>query len=507
MFKWIKAKREYKIKNRLYIEAKYLNEAEFTIGQNIKYKIDNKKKKVTVSVVNYEGKDTKKVAKTTSRIGETPVIDIKTKDIKEFINTHDNIEVTVYKGKIIFKVNEVLKIKGSSKIVEFKKKVQHYAINMAKLAKVVNENQISMFDMFNFDSSEISSSESAEDYLRKKAIKMISLFSGSGIMDKGFLDNGNYNIEFACDMSTPIEYDENGKRKRPANDLGSYHLETYRHNIGDHIIDKDILTLTKEDIPQADFVAGGVPCTKFSKLNTSEKSFRKSESTSFPLLDKFLDVVRWSNAKAFLIENVVDFVKTKGGIMFDRLKSVMTDFNITYKIINAKDLGSAQSRTRVFILGMKTATPEIVLPSVCEIRTVKDAFENIEGVSQQDLYGELREGSKAWERAKFVPEGGNISNVPEHLRPAKKKFNDYCIRLANNHHSPTIVHIGDHVILHPEEDRKISVREGARIFSLPDNFIFKGSITSIYEQLKNGVDYRVSSFLAKIVATQLVPIL
>lgn len=507
MIKCIKKARKYNIKNRLYLEGKFLNEGGFKIKQHIKYKIDNVKKQVIVSLCDENVVGAKRVAKTTSRIGVTPVIDIKTKDIREFFNSHDNIEVSVFEGKIIFKVKEDIKVKLGKKIVEFKQKIKYYASNMARFSKVVNENQISMFDLFEFDSSEISSSETIEDYLKKKTIKMISLFSGSGMLDKGFLDNGKYDIKFACDMTTPIEYDGNGKRKRPANDLGSYHIDTYRHNIGNHIIDRDILTLQEEDVPEADFVCGGVPCTKFSKLNTSEKSFRKSDTTDFPLLDKFLDVVRWSKAKAFLIENVVDFVKSKGGAMFNKLKSIMSDFNITYKVINSKDLGSAQSRSRVFIFGMKEKNPEIKLPNLVKVRTVKDAFENIENAPQHDMYGEIKEGSKAFERAKFVPEGGNISDVPEYLRPPKKKFNDYCIRLSREQHSPTIVHIGDHVIMPPSENRKLSVREGARLFSLPDNFIFKGSITSIYEQLKNGVDYKVSSFLAKIIAEQLQPIL
>lgn len=507
MFKIMRKKRDYNIKNKLYIEAKYLEEAGFGIGQNIIYKINKKKKKIVVSTVDYSNSNTKKVVKTTNRVGVTPVIDIRTKDIREFINSHDNIEVTVYKEKIVFRVNEAIKIKGFGKVIKFKEKIKTYAMNVSNFAKVVNSSQMSVVDAFSIDGTDVLSDESFTDCLKRKTIKMISLFSGAGMMDKGFLDNGNYDIQLACDMSTPVEYDENGKRKRPANDLGSYHIETYKKNIGDHIIDRDILTLTEEDIPTADFVAGGISCVSFSKLNTSLKAFRKKSTTDFPLLDRFLDVVRWSKAKAFLIENVVDFVTVKKGVMIKRIQEVMSDFNITYKVINAKDLGSAQSRKRVFIFGIKGKNPEINLPNVSLVRTVRDAFKDIEGVHQQDLYGETRVGSKAWERMKYVPQGGNLSDVPEHLRPAKKKFNDYCMRLHYDKQSPTITHIGDSVIFHPEENRKISVREGARIFSMPDEFTFVGTITSIYEQLKNGVDYRVSSFLASTIAEQLLPII
>ncbi|KJD43967.1 hypothetical protein [Paenibacillus terrae] len=68
-------KRLYKIKNRLYIEAKYLANYGFTIGQAIKYEIDNTNKKITVVPTQNARKH---VAKTTQKTGLTvPVIDIK----------------------------------------------------------------------------------------------------------------------------------------------------------------------------------------------------------------------------------------------------------------------------------------------------------------------------------------------------------------------------------------------------------------------------------------------
>lgn len=85
--------------------------------------------------------------------------------------------------------------------------------------------------------------------------------------------------------------------------------------------------------------------------------------------------------------------------------------------------------------------------------------------------------------------------------------NDYCIRLDNNSYAPTITHIGDSLICPHEGERTINVSEGARLFNMPDDFIYKGSRTSMYEQLKNGVDYLVSTFLAKTIKEQLMPLL
>ena len=351
-----KRKREYKTKGRAYIEAKYLKDYGFDIGQNLIYKINKKKKTVKIKAVDYKNSNTKKVYKTTGRVGVVPVIDIQTKDIKEFFNKHNNIELTIVKGNIIFRVKEAIKVKGKGKILNFKKKEQLYSISAAKLAKVVNENQVSFFDLFESNFTEESSSEFIENTLKEKGIKMISLFSGAGLLDKGFLDNGNFDIKFAIDTH---------EKKR----LKSYHIDTYRNNIGDQIIERDVLELSKEEIPKADFVAGGVPCVKFSKLNT-KSNFRDSLTESFPLLEKFIDVVKWSGAKGFLIENVKEFVTVKGGILIERIREKLSDFNITYKIINSADLGSAQARTRAFILGKKGVEPKLEVPKITAIKTV-----------------------------------------------------------------------------------------------------------------------------------------
>lgn len=485
-----KKTRQYKAKGKAYIEAKYLKDFGFDKGQNIIYKINKKNKTCKIKAVNFSNSFTKKVYKTTGRTGEVPVIDIRTNDIKEFFNGHDNIELTIVKGLIIFRVKEAVKSKGLGKIVSFKKKTQYYSVSAKKLAKAVNADQMSFFDLFSHDFTEDTSSSEIESTLEQKKIKLISLFSGAGMLDKGFLDNGNFDITFAVDMH---------EKKR----LKSYHIDTYKNNIGDHIIEKNVLELTKEDVGLGDFVIGGIPCVKFSKLNTKD-NFRNNNDEHFPLLEKFMDVVEWSNAKGFLIENVKEFISVKNGALLKRIQSRLSDFNITYKIIDSSQLGSPQARKRSFILGFKNVIPEINLPKVQAMKTVRDAFKGVENAPQHDLRLELK--GKYLEMAQYVPQGGNGNSVPEHLRP-NRKFDNFIQRLHYDKQAPTVTGIDSDYILHPEEDRKPSVREIARLFSLPDDFLFHGSVTSIVTQLKNGVDYKVSSFFANIIANQLLPVL
>lgn len=71
----------------------------------------------------------------------------------------------------------------------------------------------------------------------------ISLFSGCGGMDLGFVQAG-FDVLWA-------------------NDINGFACKTYAHNIGDHIIHGDITEIDYQSIPTADIIIGGFPCQDF----------------------------------------------------------------------------------------------------------------------------------------------------------------------------------------------------------------------------------------------------
>lgn len=491
-------RRKYTLKNKFYVEASYLKEAGFKEGVGLSYNINYDKKELVLVTTSEKTRNHVASVTQTRTKKVVPTIDIRKSDVKEFLKTAKELELSVYKDKIILSVvadekeqlkEELLKDENNN-VVELlsyrNTKMKSFAINMANQKAVVGGEQITFADLFKSTYEDTFNPVK----LKNKAISMISLFSGCGMLDKGFLDNGNYDIKFAIDMF---------EKKR----LRRYHIDTYRRNIGNHIVEGDVLELTKEDIPEADFVAGGIPCVKFSKLNTKD-NFRDKKDERFPLLEQFLNVVEWSKAKVFLIENVKEFITVKNGAMIRRIKERMKDFNIVYKVINSADLGSAQSRERAFILGTKEVEPKIEIPKINPVRTVRDVFKGVENTLQHDITLKLK--GKYLEMAKFIPQGGNGKNVPEELRP-NRKFDNFIQRLHLDKHSPTLTGIDSDYMLHPTEDRKLSVAECRRIQGMPDDFEFIGSATSIFTQLKNGVDYNVSTFLAGTIFEQVAPIL
>ena len=83
-------------------------------------------------------------------------------------------------------------------------------------------------------------------------MKVVSLFSGAGGLDLGFKMAGHEIIW--------------------ANDLYGDAVETYRLNIGDHIVCDDIRNVKASDIPDCDIVIGGFPCQGFSVANWKRRA-------------------------------------------------------------------------------------------------------------------------------------------------------------------------------------------------------------------------------------------
>lgn len=484
-----RAKRPYQIKKRAYIEALYLRKLGFEEGTPIKFIYNQASNSAVIIPVSQSENH---VALTTQKTGkQVPVIDIGGEKVAEFFANNPDVEVEVLQGKIIFSVKAEVK---KDNVIDLEEKREerlantkiHYSVSVSEFAKAANAEQMSIFDAFRVSKQD--TKKGMGEKLREKAIKMLSLFSGCGSMDKGFLDEG-FDIVFANDR-----YETKA--------LKDYHIQTYKKNIGEHIIMKDVLDLTEKDIPQVDFLAAGIPCVKFSALNTKD-NYRDSNSDTHPLVEQTINIVKWSKAKAFLFENVANFITVKKGAMVKRLKEALPNFNIVTQVIDATRLGSVQKRVRSFVFGIQGAIPEISLPHIAAHTTVGEAFANIEGASQQDM--RFKPTEKTLERMKHIPQGGNIKDCPEHLRAPNKTFSNYCQRLDPNSHAPTITHVQDDVFIHPDMNnhRYLSVRETARLFSLPDEFEFIGSLTAIFEMLKNAVDYKVSKFLAKTIKQQL----
>lgn len=73
-------------------------------------------------------------------------------------------------------------------------------------------------------------------------------------------------------------------------------------------------------------------------------------------------------------------------------------------------------------------------------------------------------------------------------------------RLDSCKPSVTIANYRKNMLIHPYENRGLSVREAARLQSFPDNFIFKGNLGDMHQQIANAVP----PFLAEAIFKQII---
>ena len=130
---------------------------------------------------------------------------------------------------------------------------------------------------------------------------------------------------------------------------------------------------------------------------------------------------------------------------------------------------------------------------------------------------EVRElGEKHLELVRHVPRGGTWRDIPPHLLP--DRFNggmrrtdstNLLGRLDPKRPSYTITTQFNNVtagcFTHPYEDRALSVREGARLQSFRDSYVFEGTLSSRCRQIGNAVPPILAQHLAYSMAKALDP--
>lgn len=317
-------------------------------------------------------------------------------------------------------------------------------------------------------------SETQKKNKNKKKYKIVSLFSGCGGMDLGFVQEG-FEIVWA-------------------NDIDKWACQTYRKNFGNHIYEGDIADLDLKNLPKADIVTGGFPCQDFSMIwkrggiNTERGNLYKY----------FVEVVAAIEPKIFVAENVKGLLSANNG---EAIKQIVEDFqkvgkkgyNTTINLVNFADYGTPQLRERVLIIGVrKDVNGEFELPKPTHTPdnyvTAKEALKDAEKVPYNNEHQNIM--PKTRERLKLIPPGGNFTDIPKDSEYYVKGMISHVYRrLHPDKPSTTIIAGGGGGTwgYHFSEPRPLTNRERARLFGYPDDFVFEGSITEVRRQVGNSV--------------------
>lgn len=303
-------------------------------------------------------------------------------------------------------------------------------------------------------------------------MKIVSLFSGAGGMDLGFIKAGHEIVW--------------------ANDIYEKAIETYKKNIGNHIISGDVKDIQSKDIPDCDMVIGGFPCQGFSVANIN----RNTEDERNKLYLEMYRIVKEKQPKYFVAENVKGILSLAKGKVKNMIISDFESagYNVTCNLVNAADYGVPQLRERVFFIGVRKDLNEFI---------------NFPTPTHAEPPAHLLLNLKKWvtigEALADIPEPEEAPHIPNHeYTKYKLRFNGYIGHREVNpdRPAPTITARGDNkggvvIIHHPRNHRRLSVREAAIIQSFPMDFIFEGSKTDGYRQIGNAVPPLLAYNLAK----------
>lgn len=302
-------------------------------------------------------------------------------------------------------------------------------------------------------------------------MKVVSLFSGAGGLDLGFIKAGHKIIW--------------------ANDNFPDAVETYRKNIGKHIVCGDISEIPSEQIPNHDILIGGFPCQGFSVANTKRGEHDERNKLYLELLRVLLD----KQPKFFVAENVKGILSLNQGKVFEMIISdfMKAHYKVKHKVLNAADFGVPQKRERVIILGARN-----------------DLDFNLEYPEPTHAENLGLFGKKKWvsigEALFGIPEPEEEHSLFNHTYSKfKLKFNGYLGNRAidPSRPAPTVTARGDEkggvvVLHHPNNHRRMSVRELALAQSFPIDFVFEGNNSSAYRQIGNAVPPLLAFAIASI---------
>ena len=334
---------------------------------------------------------------------------------------------------------------------------------------------------------------------------LLSLFSGCGGLDLGFELAGLKAVMGEKVMETAFA-DNNVFNTIYVNDIFDEARETYAKNAGKYIyMDKSDIRKIKK-FPKADIVLGGFPCPGFSeagpRLVDDKRNF---------LYLHFIRCLMQSKPKIFVAENVKGMMTLGKGEVF---KQIVQDFaaagyTIYHKLLNSAKYGVPQIRERVILVGVRNdinfeyvhpeATHGYGIEGLKEVVTLRDAIGDLEDDPGDYFTGSYstifmsRNRKKLWTQPSFtIQASGRQAPIHPSGEPMVKVGKDKYIFSDGE-----------------ENNRRLSVKEIARIQTFPDWYEFSRGTSNrndnakldlVYKQIGNAVPVRLALAVAEPIA-------
>jgi DNA (cytosine-5)-methyltransferase 1 len=374
-----------------------------------------------------------------------------------------------------------------------------------------------------------------------KEFSVVSLFSGCGGFDLGFIGNFQFRqFNFpANDFSIVFSNDI---------DVAAAKVYDSNHRYFNHgITHDDVKNISDEEIPDFDILLAGFPCQPFSNAG-QRKGVSDERGTLFQECERFIKVGldRKRKPKAFVFENVRGIMSSKmpdGTTVPDEIVKLTENlgFNTIYKLVKTSNYGVPSDRYRLLIIGVRkdlgvfdfdllddvvaefnlpnanTSPYELYLGSILsdipKTAPQKDDYWKYSPSGQYmiekiDICNDGIDALKKFAKktpldqiSKTISKGRswknmNPADMSERFRkiwddPKKYHAPNFYRRFALGEINGTITASAQPEncgITHPFEHRRFTIREIARIQSFPDDFEFPyTTIANAYKVIGNAV--------------------
>lgn len=303
-----------------------------------------------------------------------------------------------------------------------------------------------------------------------------------------------------------IAFEENGVKCVGSSEIDKYACSTYFMNFNEYPMG-NVECLSKKDFPEFDILAGGFPCQPFS-IGGMRKGFNDARGTLFFEIARLLDECK---PKAFLLENVQGLVNHNQGDTLKTIEKILRDlgYNFKWSIMNAKDYGVPQNRSRWYCVGFRKDLgigfisdifTDILLKKTFRFPKKKSLDITIEDLFDKNVGSSYTISSTATSNIEKYSGDFLSKHKTQHqllayeVRPSRCSF-------RNDGISPCLTAKmgtgGNNVPIIVSENRKLTENECLRIMGFPKWYKISPNNSHSYKQIGNSVVVPVVSEIVK----------
>jgi DNA (cytosine-5)-methyltransferase 1 len=336
-----------------------------------------------------------------------------------------------------------------------------------------------------------------------KQAGVVDMFCGVGGLTHGFVQE-SFRVLAGYDLDESCQF-------------------AFEHNNQSPFVQKDIKKVTSEEI-KARFahsaikiLVGCAPCQPFSSYN-----FKNEDKAKWSLLNEFARLIREVQPDIVSMENVPQLLNFKKEAIFqDFLQNLIDNqYFVSYKKVECTRYGIPQNRKRLVLLASKLGAIELIPPThekhnFVSVRQTIGNLEPLESGAQSStdaLHKTAKLSSLNIKRIQQSVPGRTWRDWDKslilkcHQKDTGKSYMSVYGRMLWDEPSPTITTqfngIGNGRFGHPEQDRALSLREGALLQTFPPNYEFidpKKSMSTgtITTHIGNAVPVRLGQIIAK----------